>query len=226
MAMAKKVNTAPIASFTSVLLRKWRPKVYAWRVREQTRAPRAAPARRLALVAGLLLVVVGVGVAAVVLASAAGPGRPGDRAEAPAAGAGAGGPAGTVAYRLLPAGGPPQTVRLEVAADPDARARGLMGRTEVPPGSGMVFLYPVDVRESFWMKDTLVPLSIAFVAADGRVVTVAEMTPCTADPCPTYAPAGPYRYAVELRAGAFPAAGVGAGDRVVPEDPSSLPEPS
>jgi uncharacterized protein len=186
-----------------------------------------------ALVAGLLLVVAGVAVAAVVLASAAGPGRPGDRAEAPAAGTtgtgtgtGDGGPAGTVAYRLLPDGGPPRTVRLEVAADPAARARGLMGRTSVPPGSGMVFLYPVDVRESFWMKDTLVPLSIAFVAADGRVVSVAEMTPCTADPCQTYAPAGPYRYAVELAAGAFPAAGVGAGDRVVPEDPSSVPNAS
>jgi uncharacterized protein len=179
-----------------------------------------------ALVAGLLLVVVGVGAAAVALASAAGVGRPGDRGEAPAAGGGAGGPAGTAAYRLLPAGERPRTVRLEVAADPDARARGLMGRRSVPPGSGMVFLYPVDVREAFWMKDTLVPLSIAFVAADGRVVSVAEMTPCTADPCPTYAPAGPYRYAVELAAGAFPAAGVGAGDRVVPEDPSSLPEPS
>src|SRR5919108_117024 len=108
---------------------------------------------------------------------------------------------------------------------PAARARGLMGRAAVPPGSGMVFLYPGDVREAFWMKDTLVPLSIAFVAADGRVVSVAEMTPCRADPCPTYEPAGPYRYAVELAAGAFPAAGVAAGDRVLPEDPSSLPEP-
>jgi uncharacterized membrane protein (UPF0127 family) len=200
-------------------------------VRQQPPTPRAAPARRLALVAGLLLVVAGVGVTAVVLASAAGLGRQGGRAETPAAtgtstGAGDGGPAGTVAYRLLPAGGAPQTVRLEVAADPAARARGLMGRSEVPPGRGMVFLYPEDVRESFWMKDTLVPLSIAFVAADGQVVSVAEMTPCRADPCPTYAPAGPYRYAVELRAGAFPAAGIGAGDRVVPEDPSGLPEPS
>jgi uncharacterized protein len=201
---------------------------YAWRVRQRTSTPRAAPARRLALVAGLLLVVAGVAVAAV-LASAARPDRPGDRAQAPSAGttgSGDGGPAGTVAYRLLPDGGQPRTVRLEVAADPDARARGLMGRRSVPPGSGMVFLYPGDVRESFWMKDTLVPLSIAFVAADGRVVSVAEMTPCTADPCPTYAPAGPYRYAVELAAGAFPAAGVGAGDRVVPEDPASLPEAS
>jgi uncharacterized membrane protein (UPF0127 family) len=191
-------------------------------VRDSTRTSAPAPARRVAVAAGVLAVVAGVGVLAVTLAS---PGR--DRVEAPeTGGAGAAGPAGTATYRILPAGGRPLTVRLEVAADPDARARGLMGREGVPPGRGMVFLYPADVRESFWMKDTLVPLSIAFVAADGRVVSVAEMTPCRAGPCPTYAPAGPYRYAVELTAGAFPAAGVGAGDRVVPEDPSSLPEPS
>jgi len=131
----------------------------------------------------------------------------------------------TVAYRLEPAGGRPATVRLEVAADPAARARGLMDRTEVPEGTGMVFLYPRDVAEAYWMKDTLVPLSIAFVAADGRVVSVAEMAPCTADPCPSYPPAGRYRYAVELPAGAFEAAGVGEGDKVVPVDPAALPEP-
>jgi uncharacterized membrane protein (UPF0127 family) len=172
-----------------------------------------------ALLAGLVLVAVGVGVLAVARFSASGPGRRDDQAASPA-------PAGTATYRLLPGDGPTLTVRLEVAADPQARARGLMGRTEVAPGSGMVFLYPADVRESFWMKNTLVPLSIAFVAADGRVVSVAEMTPCRADPCRSYAPGGPYRYAVELAAGAFPAAGVGPGDLVVPEDPSNLPEPS
>src|SRR5215216_4841292 len=79
--------------------------------------------------------------------------------------------------------------------------------------------------EAYWMKNTLVPLSIAFVAADGRVVSVAAMTPCTADPCPSYPPAGPYRYAVELPAGAFEAAGVGAGDKVVATDPAALPRP-
>jgi uncharacterized protein len=196
-------------------------------VRNPTRAPDAAPARRLALVAGLLLAVVGVGVLAFALASAAGPGRSDERAPAPVtSGQGPAAPA-AVAYRLLPGGGrAASTVRLEVAATPAARARGLMGRERLAPGTGMVFLYPADVQESYWMKDTLVPLSIAFVAADGRVVSLAEMTPCRADPCPTYAPAGPYRYAVELAGGAFPAAGIGPGDRVVPEDPASLPEPA
>jgi uncharacterized membrane protein (UPF0127 family) len=187
------------------------------------------------LTGGLLLVVAGVAVLAWALASAAGlVGGGGDddptmaaEGQAPAltTAPAQGGRTATVAYRLEPAGGRPVTVRLEVAADPAARARGLMGRAEVPEGTGMVFLYPGDVAEAYWMKNTLVPLSIAFVAADGRVVSVAEMTPCTADPCPSYPPAGPYRYAVELPAGAFEAAGVGAGDKVVATDPAALPEP-
>jgi uncharacterized membrane protein (UPF0127 family) len=183
------------------------------------------------LTGGLLLVVAGVAVLAWVLASAAGlVGGGGDdptmgaapaRTTAPAKG----GRPEVVTYRLEPAGGRPVTVRLEVAADPAARARGLMDRAQVPEGTGMVFLYPRDVAEAYWMKNTLVPLSIAFVAADGRVVSLAEMTPCSADPCPSYPPAGPYRYAVELPAGAFEAAGVGEGDEVVPTDPAALPEP-
>ena len=202
-----------------------------------TSTPAPARARPALLAGGLALVVAGVAVLAWVLASAAGlVGGSDDPAMddtprtlelqggTPATTGGAGAP--TVAYRLEPAGGRPVTVRLEVAADPASRARGLMGRRKLPQGTGMVFLYPADVTEAYWMKDTLVALSIAFVAADGRVVSVAEMTPCAADPCPSWAPAGPYRYAVELAGGAFGAAGVGKGAKVVPVDPAALPEPA
>jgi uncharacterized membrane protein (UPF0127 family) len=197
-------------------------------MRAPTPTPTRRPARGALLVGGLVLLAAGVALVAWVLASAAGlVGRDDPvMADPPAATGPAADAAGTVTYRLEPASGAARTVRLEVAADPAARARGLMGRTEVPQGTGMVFLYPEDVAEAYWMKNTLVPLSIAFVAADGRVVSVAEMTPCRADPCPSYAPAGPYRYAVELAAGSFGAAGVGPGAKVVPEDPAALPEPS
>jgi uncharacterized protein len=200
-------------------------------MRDPADTPPPSRARVALLTGGLLLVVAGVALLAWVLASAAGLAGRGDdptMADPPAAGAPpttAAGGRPTAEYRLEPLDGPAVTVRLEIAADPAARARGLMGRREVPEGTGMVFLYPEDVAEAFWMKNTLVPLSIAFVAADGRVVSVAEMTPCEADPCPSYAPAGPYRYAVELAAGAFPAAGVGEGANVVPTDPAALPKP-
>jgi uncharacterized protein len=195
----------------------------------RTPTPTRNPARGALLAGGLVLLAAGLALVAWVLASSAGlVGRDDPTmADPPAATApAASGAAPTVTYRLEPASGAARTVRLEVAADPAARARGLMGRTEVPEGTGMVFLYPTDVAEAYWMKNTLVPLSIAFVAADGRVVSVAEMTPCRADPCPSYAPAGPYRYAVELAGGAFAAAGVGPGAKLVPEDPAALPEPA
>jgi uncharacterized protein len=195
----------------------------------RTPTPTRNPARGALLAGGLVLLAAGVALVAWVLASSAGlVGRDDPTmADPPAATApAASGAAPTVTYRLEPASGAARTVRLEVAADPAARARGLMERTEVPEGTGMVFLYPTDVAEAYWMKNTLVPLSIAFVAADGRVVSVAEMTPCRADPCPSYAPAGPYRYAVELAGGAFAAAGVGPGAKLVPEDPAALPEPA
>jgi uncharacterized protein len=184
-----------------------------------TETTRTAPSRRRQLLAaatvvGLVLVAAGVAMAALRLAAAAreprGPARPAA--------------ARVVAYRLEPAGRPAVRVRLEVAADPAARERGLMGRERLPAGTGMVFLFPADVQGAFWMKDTLVPLSIAFVAADGRVVGVREMVPCRADPCPLYQPAVPYRYAVELPAGAFRAAGLDAGDRLLPEAPQELPQ--
>jgi uncharacterized protein len=199
-------------------------------MRVPTPTPTRRPARVALLAGGLLLLVAGVALLAWGLASSAG--LVGRDERGPSAGPPAttpddpGAERPTVAYRLEPAAGASMTVRLEVAADPATRARGLMGRREVPDGTGMVFLYPSDVAESYWMKNTLVPLSIAFVAADGRVVSVAEMTPCKADPCPSYAPAGPYRYAVELAAGSFRAAGVGPGARVVPVDPAALPEPA
>jgi uncharacterized protein len=129
-------------------------------------------------------------------------------------------------YLLQPANGAATRISLEVAADEASRERGLSHRTRLPAGTGMVFLFRGDTRAAFWMKDTLIPLQIAFVGGDGRVVGLFEMPPCRADPCPTFAPSRPYRYAVELPTGAFTAAGVREGDRVVPQDPESLPAAS
>lgn len=169
------------------------------------------------LAAGLLLVGAALVVAWLVLrAQPAGRAevRPGPEPGAP-----------TVTYQLR-GDGEPVSVQVEVAATPEQRRQGLSNRRSVPEGTGMVFLFPEDDTGGFWMRETLVPLSIAYVAADGRVVSVHEMTPCTADPCPVYEPAGPYRYVLELPAGAYAAARVGPGDRVVPLDPEALPEPS
>jgi uncharacterized protein len=171
----------------------------------------------------LAAVVVVAAVAATWVAIASGPDRGTQSTAESSGGATAAGPQ----TYLLEAGERPATrVRLEVAADEPARERGLSGRTRVPRGTGMVFLFPTETTAPFWMKDTLVPLQIAFVAADGRVVSLFEMTPCRADPCTVYTPSSTYRYAVELPSGSFTAAGLQQGDRVVPENPESLPRAS
>ena len=69
---------------------------------------------------------------------------------------------------------------------------------------GMLFVFEQDTSGGFWMKNTLIPLDIAFFAVDGTFVDGFEMQPCTTDECPTYTPSGAYRYALELPLGAMP----------------------
>lgn len=105
-------------------------------------------------------------------------------------------------------------IRAEVADSPAARARGLMGRTSVPPGTGMLFIYPGAGRwGGYWMKDTLVPLDIAFIR-EGVVTEIFAMRPCDRDPCPFTTPDGPYDSALEVAAGTLARAGIVAGSRV------------
>ena len=104
-------------------------------------------------------------------------------------------------------------VRVEIADTPDGRERGLMGRTALAEDAGMLFEWTDDTSSAFWMKDTLIPLSIAFVSADGRVLALLDMEPCRADPCPVYDPHVVYRMALEAKQGAFARWGVHVGDR-------------
>jgi len=103
---------------------------------------------------------------------------------------------------------------VEVADTTDERRTGLMGRETLFPYDGMAFLWTEPVESSFWMKDTLIPLSIAFWDADGAIVSMTDMQPCTADPCPTYAPDAPFVGAVEVAQGELEQNGVGVGDTV------------
>lgn len=105
-------------------------------------------------------------------------------------------------------------VDVRVAATPAARSRGLQGVTALPSGAGMLFTFPeAAAHGGFWMRGTLVPLDIAFVAA-GEVIAVATMRPCPADPCPITRPDGPYDAALEVPAGWLAEAGVGPGARL------------
>jgi uncharacterized protein len=91
------------------------------------------------------------------------------------------------------------TFRPEIAMDADQRSRGLMHRLKVPV-DGMLFVFPEQTTGGFWMKNTLVPLSIAFFDSRGKRVRRLTMQPCRRDPCPLYSAGRSYRYALELRA--------------------------
>jgi uncharacterized protein len=103
---------------------------------------------------------------------------------------------------------------VEVADTTTERRTGLMGRQALTPFDGMAFLWAGPVQGSFWMKDTLIPLSIAFWDEHGRIVSIMDMEPCRADPCPSYIPDAPYVGAVEVRLGELERHGVGLGDTV------------
>jgi uncharacterized protein len=107
-----------------------------------------------------------------------------------------------------------KTISVEIADTPAEREKGLMGRKTLPPDAGMAFLFPSTQRGAFWMKDTLIPLSIAFYSADGRILKILDMEPCDADPCPLYDPGVAYRGALEVNQGAFAGWGITAGDRL------------
>jgi len=94
------------------------------------------------------------------------------------------------------------SVRIEVAADDETRAQGLMYRDRIPPGIGMLFLFAQSGDYPFWMKNTLVPLDMIWIDDQKRVVHVeANVPPCQADPCPSYPPHAQAKYVLELAAG-------------------------
>jgi hypothetical protein len=103
------------------------------------------------------------------------------------------------------------TMPVLVADEPSLRSTGLMYRTDLPDDAGMLFVFDEPTTGAFWMKDTLLPLSIAFVGSDGNVQQVLDMEPCADDPCPRYTPDDPYVRAVEANQGYFAAHDITAG---------------
>ena len=91
-------------------------------------------------------------------------------------------------------------IQAEVAQTPDERATGLMFRKTMPANSGMLFVFEQAATQCFWMKNTLLPLSIAFIADDGSIVSLADMKPQALD---SHCSAKPVRFALEMNQGWF-----------------------
>ena len=96
----------------------------------------------------------------------------------------------------------------QVAQTPDQRSTGLMFRTEMPAHEGMLFVFEQASTQCFWMKNTLLPLTAAFVADDGTVVNLADMKPQTTD---SHCSSKPVRYVLEMHQGWFAKKGFKAG---------------
>ncbi len=107
---------------------------------------------------------------------------------------------------------------VEVADDGEERGRGLMNRNRLPADEGMLFVYPRAEPRSFWMENTRIPLSIAFIGTDGVIFATADMRPLSRRATKSGEPA---LYALEVNQGWFEAHGIGVGTRV-----EGLPGPS
>ena len=91
---------------------------------------------------------------------------------------------------------------VEVVADPELRAQGLMYRDQLRPATGMLFFFPADGDYGFWMKNTLIPLDMIWIDSARKIVHIkTDVPPCRIEQCPSYEPGVPSRYVLELAAG-------------------------
>lgn len=109
-----------------------------------------------------------------------------------------------------------QRIRVEIADNHEERARGLMFRDRLAPGTGMLFLFDSQQPQAFWMKNTRIPLDILYFDRDKRLVSARRGTPpCSmGDRCPPYPSSAPAQYVLELNAGEADQFGLASGDQL------------
>lgn len=102
-------------------------------------------------------------------------------------------------------------IQVEVAHTDANRQLGLMNRREMPAHNGMVFVFPQDARHCMWMRNTFIPLSVAFLDEQGRILNIADMQPQTED---SHCASAPARFALEMNQGWFRERGLKPGDAI------------
>ena len=129
---------------------------------------------------------------------------------------------GEIGFRIVGGTSAQETAaRCALLAETDAqRGLGLMNRRDIGGYDGMLFKFSSDTEATFYMKDTPLPLSIAFFDAAGQFVSTTDMAPCIHQPsCPSYSADRPYRWALEVPQGAIPRLAIGPGTRLVAGGP-------
>ncbi len=103
---------------------------------------------------------------------------------------------------------------VQVADTPEKREKGLMFVQTLPENEGMLFVFSKKRVGGFWMKNTYIPLSIAFLDSDGKILKILDMEPCISNDCPTYDPGVTFQYAIEVNLGWFEKNQIREGDYV------------
>ncbi len=112
-------------------------------------------------------------------------------------------------------------IEAEVAANDQSRQVGLMNRTEMPAQRGMLFVFPQERTHCMWMRNTLMPLSVAFIDADGVIINIENMQPQTED---NHCARVPARYALEMNLGWFAQRGIKPGMKLQGIDRAPRPQ--
>ena len=112
-------------------------------------------------------------------------------------------------------------IEAEVAASDAQRQQGLMHRKELPAQAGMLFVFPQDNTHCMWMRNTLLPLSVAFVDAQGAIINIEDMQPQTEN---NHCARKPARYALEMNLGWFAQRGIKPGTRLGGMDKAPRPQ--
>ena len=117
----------------------------------------------------------------------------------------------SVTATITNAGGQSVPITIELARTSKEQETGLMNRSSVPDGSGMLFVFQQAGTVGFWMKDTRLPLSIAFIDGGGKILDIQDMQAMSEE---THAPSQPYLYALEVGQGWFARKGIKPGDSI------------
>lgn len=104
---------------------------------------------------------------------------------------------------------------IEIASSPIQWARGLMYRDNLPKNNGMLFIFPMESKQSFWMKNVKFPLDIIFLSKDKKIVDIKEnFEPCLQDSCPSYTPSEKAKFVLEINGGRVKDLDLKIGDEI------------
>ncbi len=119
-----------------------------------------------------------------------------------------------IPFSIISEGGKVE-IDIEIADDPKERSKGLMYRKSLPQNSGMLFIFENERNVSFWMKNTLIPLDMIFIAENGTITEIKQnIQPCESDPCESYPSNEPTKYVLEVNANFSKENNIQVGDKL------------